>query len=618
VSEYVGDNELTPRTGNFLNLRPEQFVDPNNMTPEQRWAGEGTAARVLDVLAAPGRVAFQPFKDLYEVTNRAMQGENPLSPDMQRLAQSAVGGIGLESPLALRAQGPGAFAAWHGSGHRWEPQPGAPYGEFDPSKVSTGEGTQMEGWGLYSSRAQDASSNYETMGLDPHGVVSLDGKDFDYTQEQNFDPHVSSAIYHYNEFGGDVSKAAKALRDMHRMSVSDITNLALPEDRESARTLSEMFDKAADWLPANEHRLSWRPPVIDRNMYQLWIHPEHEEFLDWDKKFEEQQPGVQEKLRKVFSEPGIMPSNYTRLRSGAEDISDESLLSGPNSRRPFLQSALASYMDNNGDMTAALNQIRKGEGRFPLQDQMDRQDAANWLLKNRNYLTMVDPLEGKTGSDLYWDLSRSFSPDARSAHAGHRMGDPRQASEMLNDFGIPGNTYLDNSTEKLYRPWYLDGQEWISPEDINPYRDNSSLTYLHSPYYIQGLLQSANNSHVGIGTRQEILDYVKGNIAERIEKPLTGRWARMSVSDPLGENIPNPELEKEMLRGHLNWLDENEHRLTLGPNPKEIRNYVIFHPRHVSVIDRNGQNYGLEKVMENPFTGEPVTPEERKRSEWPK
>jgi hypothetical protein len=34
---------------------------------------------------------------------------------------------------------------------------------------------------------------------------------------------------------------------------------------------------------------------------------------------------------------------------------------------------------------------------------------------------------------------------------------------------------------------------------------------------------------------------------------------------------------------------------------QRTRNSVIFHPRHLEVIDRDGQHYGLEKALENPF-----------------
>lgn len=49
---------------------------------------------------------------------------------------------------------------WHGTPHRWEPEPGFPHGRPRLDKMGSGEGNQAFGWGWYSAESPFTASNY--------------------------------------------------------------------------------------------------------------------------------------------------------------------------------------------------------------------------------------------------------------------------------------------------------------------------------------------------------------------------------------------------------------------------------------------------------------------------
>lgn len=56
---------------------------------------------------------------------------------------------------------PGAPATvWHGSPHRFSPEPGAPLGRFRADKIGTGEGAQAQGYGLYLAERPEVARHY--------------------------------------------------------------------------------------------------------------------------------------------------------------------------------------------------------------------------------------------------------------------------------------------------------------------------------------------------------------------------------------------------------------------------------------------------------------------------
>jgi hypothetical protein len=78
----------------------------------------------------------------------------------------------LRIAAALRKTAPIAeLDVFHGTPHRFDPTEENPLGEFDASKIGTGEGQQVYGHGIYLAEAQDVGDSYRRA-LTPHQVTS--------------------------------------------------------------------------------------------------------------------------------------------------------------------------------------------------------------------------------------------------------------------------------------------------------------------------------------------------------------------------------------------------------------------------------------------------------------
>jgi hypothetical protein len=77
---------------------------------------------------------------------------------------------------------------YHGSPHRFPPTARNPLGEFDASKIGTGEGAQVYGHGIYTAEAQGVGRGYaDRLGSN---IISVDGKPMDFN-----DPvHIAASI----------------------------------------------------------------------------------------------------------------------------------------------------------------------------------------------------------------------------------------------------------------------------------------------------------------------------------------------------------------------------------------------------------------------------------------
>jgi hypothetical protein len=78
----------------------------------------------------------------------------------------------LRIAAALRKTAPIAeLDVYHGTPHRFPETEANPLGEFDASKIGTGEGQQVYGHGIYLAEAQDVGDSYRRA-LTPHQVTS--------------------------------------------------------------------------------------------------------------------------------------------------------------------------------------------------------------------------------------------------------------------------------------------------------------------------------------------------------------------------------------------------------------------------------------------------------------
>lgn len=454
-SNLVPDYSITPAPGSwqesalhgqllshiYSGLPSISQLDPGYSASQPWWqkaigVSEGAGRMAGRAIAGTAQNIYQdiagPLHDPNLLQDRYAQG---------RLTQGLLA-TGLSSP-ELGAEGLPSFPAWHGSGHEWAPEPDAPFGRFDPEKVNTGEATQMEGHGLYVSKSPEAAQYYRGMGLPGSGVfdngmVSIDGKpiteghhyslstgdadqkavaralnEYDYTSGnvEEATNNLRETVEHYNGVADDAAREAKAFADEGNVRDAMLST----QISQNHRRIAANHNDAMDWLQNNHARLDWNPKPSG-NIYQMWIHPEHEEFLDWDKKLSEQPSGVLDKISNLRDNKGNSLFDWRGL--------------------PTEEFVRPDYRTNRYQA-------------------MTNKKLGDW-----------------TGAELYNNLGIYFGNDA-------------DASEYLDSNGIPGNTYI-------------------------------------------------------------------------------------------------------------------------GDDKHQTRNYVVFHPRNVSVIDRNGQRHGFSPVDHNPFEDQPV------------
>lgn len=515
MSEYVGDNQLATR----LQANTLAYPDPQSLIPESSpydpWYQKG-----LDIASMPARELAHGIGAAIgsgaESFTRAMQGDILTDPTARQDVTEATLGLGARGLLS-EAEGPAAFAAWHGTRHTFDPVPDEPLGRFRESAMSTGEGAQAYAWGHYVAGQRKVAEQYKTAGMqswEREPATFYDGQpvisqDHDIWDQAHLSPTEANAIYSYHYNGGSKDRALSELQgeaDNYHHNAEYYKEAGQDDVSAEHHQLGNMKQDAANWLAANHHRLEQRAPG---NMYQVWIHPEHEDMLDWDRSFQEQSPKVQSILQHHFPDA-------TRIA--------------------------------------------------------------------------VEELPGRKGGETYRDISSQPSGDPSV-----NLGD-RGASEALDAAGIPGTKFLDGFSRNLPKVLSLDGKQW------NVKSDTPELLAMHmigmGPTPLSKLREWSLRDNIGWAQNELGKDLDEGIYRNSMAT------ARPSSEFKEGEFVPTDH--KARTEAAYDWLNENSHRLTMGDHPNASHNYVMFHNRHLSVIDRNGNLYGLEKTPTNPFTGEPV------------
>ena len=144
----MADNKLIPPSKNKLPwyeqalsmdgraaFLPFQDTLPGSVMNQRSFALPGIIAGAANAITAPGR---------------AYSGSDPMFDPQEEAANFALnmlgGGVGA-SRAAPPPAGSLGMHTWHGSPHRFPPTAKNPLGEFDPTKIGTGEGAQAYGVG---------------------------------------------------------------------------------------------------------------------------------------------------------------------------------------------------------------------------------------------------------------------------------------------------------------------------------------------------------------------------------------------------------------------------------------------------------------------------------------
>jgi hypothetical protein len=194
---------------------------------------------------------------------------------------------------------------------------------------------------------------------------------------------------------------------------------------------------------------------------------------------------------------------------------------------------------------------------------------------------------GFTGDEIYRELANQHRPSGYTEKSSEQW-----ASEQLDRYGIPGLRFLDAGSRHLPRQLYLGDKPFQLGE--RPGADR-----LDPENFIATELQA----HTGPQPRSmwrihNDLETIRSTLQHESD---TGYPATAMTHAP-GRGAD----QLALTRAGLDWIDKNRDKFRMGDHPDTTYNYVMFHPRHMHIIDRNGQLFGLEKTPHNPFTGEPL------------
>ena len=206
----------------------------------------------LASLAALYDDPMQALQALREMRQRAMSGPQGLGQVLGELAP-------LPGPNnALRRAPRMELDVYHGTPHRFEPTEANPLGEFDASKIGTGEGMQAYGHGVYYAENPEVAKGYQPR--DPKAEAKLMNLYKQAEARQNYDAMevLEAAMLH---------RTASELREQY------------PNQKALVNRIGKINEKAAGAL----YKADLPDEMIDR-------------MLDWDKPLSEQPTAVREAI----------------------------------------------------------------------------------------------------------------------------------------------------------------------------------------------------------------------------------------------------------------------------------------------------------------------------------
>jgi len=172
---------------------------------------------------------------------------------------------------------------YHGSPHRFPPTESNLLGEFDASKIGTGEGAQAYGHGIYVAEAPEVAKGYANrLGSN---VISIDGKPMDFNDPVHI---AASIISDPNNAGLPGKQLANAIRYDPRGIVPYGTESKVEEIAKALE--SENLPKFT-----NEKGNFYKVDLPDEKIAKM---------LDWDKHLSEQSAEIQKILLPYQKEIG--------------------------------------------------------------------------------------------------------------------------------------------------------------------------------------------------------------------------------------------------------------------------------------------------------------------------
>jgi hypothetical protein len=291
---------------------------------------------------------------------------------------------------------------YHGTPHTLPPTERNPLGEFDASKIGTGEGAQAYGYGIYTAEAPAVAKEYQKqLGTQmkykgEQFYNPIVGRKIGTTGNTEIDDYLLSYLGDTGVIRKELLNAAKEMRESNN-----------PQALKQYQTLMSEFRKIRpDVTAANTGNL-YKVDLPDEKIATM---------LDWDKPVS-QQKNVMNALRneaeqRVKNNLLVNIENDIRSKLPVQEVGDD-------------------YLSMFSGQNVALNQ----DIRQQALDKLNQLDLKPLVEKELNTFKPLDMNWDMTGKDFYEILST-------------RSGSAQQASNILQQQGVAGIKYLDELSRR--------------------------------------------------------------------------------------------------------------------------------------------------------------------------
>jgi hypothetical protein len=310
----------------------------------------------------------------------------------ERLAERVVpqvmsrGGLGSQLLSDVSRGSVSPLDVYHGTPHTLPPTPRNPLGEFDASKIGTGEGAQAYGYGIYTAENPAVAREYQqklsSTGSAKNLASQYGGIDEGLAEAESRVENYKQIIA--NGGGGSMSRA-KSMLQIAEKNVEDLKAMkaGLPENTGSLYKIDLPDEKIATML-------DWDKPVSQQNNVMNALRNEAEQ--------------------RVKSQVLVDIENDIRSKLPVADVGDD-------------------YLSMFGGQNVSINQ----DIRQQALDRLNQLDLRPLVDKELDSFKPLDMNWNMSGKDFYEILSA-------------RSGSAQQASNILQQQGIAGIKYLDEGS----------------------------------------------------------------------------------------------------------------------------------------------------------------------------
>lgn len=198
------------------------------------------------------------------------------------------GGIGFEMLSAMSNRTISPLDVYHGTPHTLPPTARNPLGEFDASKIGSGEGAQAYGHGIYTAEAKDTGRRYQM------GLTQALGQEVKYKDKSLNELHKQIESRSFKLSGKAADLESQKLQLIEHMMLDKSPEELVSYAKETGFDPSVVKWMESDVIPNTK---------IPGNLYKINLPDEKiAKMLDWDKPFSQQHPDVQAVLAKFDPE----------------------------------------------------------------------------------------------------------------------------------------------------------------------------------------------------------------------------------------------------------------------------------------------------------------------------